>query len=168
MAGSFFLLSKELHMLYKSYSPKPIGVSKDRVRTIVQPGDTIDLTSQDVVQTGMNMAYLTPAHLERVTPPVVKTPAEYAAELAPVIDVWTPEVVPDSIPEAAVTPEPVVVETVEAEVVAEEPEADNVIESEIIAEPVDVDAVAVEEAPADVVVTEEVVVTAPKKGRKQQ
>ena len=159
-------------MLYKSYSPKPIGVSKDRVRTIVQPGDTIDLTSSDVVQTGMNMVYLTPANVERVVPVPAKTAADYAAEVAAEMatkPTWTPE----TVVEVVVVEEPVVAPidvtvVVPAPETVVEPEPEIVIESEIVADPVDVDAVAVEEAPAEAVATEEVVAPAPKKGRRQQ
>lgn len=136
--------------IYQNISDKQLGVSKDRRQVVMQPGDTIDLTVQDLIASGFNRTWLRavvsksvaelpveePAVTESIEAPAIETPAVEVAPEAPVVETPVAETLAVEIaPEA-----PVVEVAPEAPAVEVAPEAPAV-------ETIDVDAETTESAP---------------------
>ena len=94
--------------IYKNISNEQVGISKNRHQVIMQPGDTIDLTVQDLVASGFNRVWLK-AVVEKteevVEEPVVAEPVDEVAAPEWVDNVA--ELTAAAIGEAVVAPAPV-------------------------------------------------------------
>lgn len=101
-------------MDYINTSSRPIGISKSRTRVLLQPGEKIEMTPQDLIDTGLNNAYL----MADVAPAPAVKKVEVPAWVQPKVETLEELAKKDwSKPDVAVVAEPVSAPVVETPVV---------------------------------------------------